>query len=148
MKVEMVEGKAVPILLADDEPDCAALIQDTIRETDLPHLLHRVENGEEAIAYLSGEGPYSDRERFPFPYLLLLDLKMPGMGGFGVLRWLGRNPEVRSNLNLVILSSVQSAKEIEVVYELGAQFFCPKSDCEMLQEEMRRLSESWSLRTG
>jgi len=148
MKAEIVAGKAVPILLVEDETDCAALIRDTILGVDLPLHLHRVETGEEAIAYLAGEGQFADRDTYPFPYLVLLDLKMPGMGGFGVLRWLGRNPEMRHHLNLVILSSVQSAKDIEVVYELGAQFFCPKSDSDMLQEEIRRLGETWTLRNN
>ena len=51
-----------------------------------------VEDGEEVISYLKGEGIYADREKYPFPILLLLDLKMPKINGFQVLEWLHTRP--------------------------------------------------------
>jgi CheY-like chemotaxis protein len=135
--------KRVSILVVDDEHDQAQLIQDSLQSTDAPPMVHVVDSGEEAIAYLAGEGKFADREAYPFPFLVLLDLRMPGVGGFGVLRWLCSHQNLRQKLNLVVLSSVQSSREIEVVYELGAQFFWPKSDCGELQERVQRLQESW-----
>jgi DNA-binding NarL/FixJ family response regulator len=73
--------------------------------------------------------------------LVLLDLRMPGMGGYGVLRWLRTHPEIE--LYVVVLSSVQCSKEIDVVYELGARFFWAKSDCDKLRDRVRDLKESW-----
>lgn len=135
--------KRVSILVVDDEHDQAQLIQDSLQNTDAPPRVHVVDSGEEAIAYLGGDGKFADREAYPFPFLVLLDLRMPGVGGFGVLRWLCSHQNLRQKLNLVVLSSVQSSREIEVVYELGAQFFWPKSDCGELQERVQRLQESW-----
>lgn len=63
------------------------------------------------------------------------------MGGYGVLRWLRTHPEIE--LYVVVLSSVQCSKEIDVVYELGARFFWAKSDCDKLRDRVRDLKESW-----
>ena len=133
----------VPILMVEDERDYALLIQETIGEPSAPYLLQVVESGEDAIAYLSGEGKFADRSEYPFPFLILLDLKMPGTGGFGVLRWLLEHPDIKHKLKVVILSGIHSRKEIEVVYELGAQLFWAKSDTDSLQEGLRRMKESW-----
>ena len=137
-------GKRIPILVVEDEADQAQLIQDVLQNSPTPPVVRRVESGEEAISYLAGEGKYSDRDAYPFPFLVLLDLRMPGMGGFGVLRWLCAHLEVRQKLNLIVLSSVQSSKDIEVVYELGAQFFWAKLDCDDLQARVQRIQDSWA----
>ena len=135
--------KQVPVLVVDDERDHALFIKDTLEDTNIPIQVHMVESGEDAIAYLSGDGRFADRNDYPFPFLILLDLRMPGIGGFGLLRWLGSHPNLKQKVNLVALSSVQSSREIEVVYELGAQYFWAKSDCKALQDQLRRLHESW-----
>ena len=136
--------KGIPILIVDDEPDQALFIRDTLRQTQIPLLVYAVESGEDAIAYISGEGKFADREKYPFPRLVLLDLRMPGIGGFGVLRWIGANPALKQNLNLVVLSAAQSCKEVEVVYELGAQLFWSKSDSNALQDRVRVWHETWT----
>ncbi|HZL44373.1 MAG TPA: response regulator [Verrucomicrobiae bacterium] len=143
MKTELSQ-KDIPILVVDDEPDQALFIRDTLRQTRIPLWVHAVESGEEAIAYISGKGKFADREKYPFPLLVLLDLRMPGIGGFGVLRWVGANPAVKQNLNLVVLSAAQSCKEVEVVYELGAQLFWSKSDSNALQDRVRVWHETWT----
>jgi CheY-like chemotaxis protein len=144
-KVEFESGldRPLPVLMVEDESDYSLLVQECIQDPSAPCALHVVESGEAAIAYLSGQGAFADRSEFPFPFLILLDLKMPGTGGFGVLRWLMAHSEVKDRLKVIILSGVQSTKEIEVVYELGAQLFCPKSDTGSLQQELRRLRDSW-----
>ena len=131
-----VMEKCIPILLVEDDRDEAALIRENLE--DASHVVQIIESGEEAIAYLSGEGKYSDRSQYPLPFLVLLDLKMPGVGGFGVLRWLSGQPDLLAKLNVMVLSATQSLKEIEVAHELGAQFFLPKSECSRLVEEVQR----------
>src|ERR1043165_7389245 len=76
------------VLLVEDDPDDVLLTQIAFEKARLVNPLKVVRDGEEAIAYLSGEPPYDDRERFPLPILLLLDLKMPKVNGFQVLEWL------------------------------------------------------------
>jgi CheY-like chemotaxis protein len=130
------------ILLVEDEPDQALLVREALKEDNGFTLLPVVQNGEEAIAYLSGEGEYGDRANFPFPFLMLLDLKMPGIGGYGVLRWLQGHLEVNKKLQTVVLSSAQSSKEIELAGELGLKHYWVKSDWMLLRQRIRQLKKS------
>jgi CheY-like chemotaxis protein len=80
------------ILLADDNEDDAFFIERALR-TNFPHaLLFQVQDGAEALAYLNGYGKFASRHLYPFPNLLLLDLKMPRLDGFDVLARLSRRP--------------------------------------------------------
>jgi CheY-like chemotaxis protein len=130
------------ILLVEDEPDQALLVQDALKEDNGFTLLPVVQSGEEAIAYLLGEGKFGDRAKYPFPFLMLLDLRMPGIGGFGVLRWLQSHPEVSQKLQTVVLSAAQSSKEIELAGELGLKHYWVKSDWMLLRQRIRQLKTS------
>jgi CheY-like chemotaxis protein len=134
----------LPILLVEDEPDHALLVQDALKEDHGLTLLPVVKSGEEAIAYLSGQGECADRATHPFPFLMLLDLQMPGMGGFGVLRWLQSHPDVNEKLRTVVLSSAQSSEEIERAGELGVKQYWVKSDWMLLCQRIRDLKTSLS----
>jgi CheY-like chemotaxis protein len=76
------------VLLAEDDADDVLLTQIAFDKARLANPLQVVRDGEEAIAYLKGQGRFSNRHHFPFPILLLLDLKMPKLNGFQVLEWL------------------------------------------------------------
>lgn len=134
----------LPILLVEDHPDEAALVQEALKADAGFSLLPVLESGEEAIAYLAGDGRFADRAAHPFPFLMLLDLKMPGVGGFGVLRWLQNHPEVNQKLHTVVLSSVRSSQEIEQVGELGAKYYWVKSDWMLLRQRIRRFKADLS----
>jgi len=84
-----------------------------------------VNDGNEVIAYLSGEGKYADRKRFPMPGLLLLDLKMPGRDGFEVLEWVRGRQELR-DLQVVVLTASDQFRDINRSFELGANSFLVK----------------------
>jgi two-component system response regulator len=107
------------ILIAEDLPEDALLIRRAFREALVPNPLHFVADGEETIAYLAGEGKYSSRDEFPLPGLLLLDLNMPKIDGFEVLRWIQRQPGLRS-LRIVVLTSATESGQPELAYQLGA----------------------------
>src|SRR2546423_11788673 len=74
--------QAITVLHVDDDPNDKALLRAAARKAALEFILHTVEDGEGAIAYLSGRGIYADRCRFQLPSLILLDLKMPRVTGF------------------------------------------------------------------
>jgi len=74
------------ILLVEDDPNDVFLLERAFEKAGLRDLLKVVTDGGQAIDYLSGRGAYEDREQFPLPFLLLLDLKMPGTDGFEVLQ--------------------------------------------------------------
>ena len=113
------------ILIAEDDENYAMLLQRALRQTGRTDPAHRVANGKEAIDYLAGNGKYADREAFAFPGLLFLDLKMPGLGGFDVLRWMQENPECRVTPTLVLSSSVLE-RDVELSYALGAHAYLGK----------------------
>ena len=74
-----------PILIAEDDDNDFFLLDRAVKKASIHNPLHRVVNGQEVINYLSGITPYSDRTAYPFPYLVLLDLKLPLLHGFDVL---------------------------------------------------------------
>src|SRR5580765_6435282 len=82
------------LLVVDDDTDSLTLLGLAIKRLPLRVRFATVQDGEEAVAYLNGEGQYSDREKFPFPRLILLDLKMPKMDGFAFLAWLRKQPAI------------------------------------------------------
>src|SRR5687767_15081401 len=99
------------ILLAEDDELHVELTLRAFRRGGLLTQVRVVEDGEEAIAYLEGEGKYSDREQYPQPSLLLLDLKMPNKDGFEVLRWVRKQPGLRE-LRIVVLTSSGQIRDV------------------------------------
>lgn len=113
------------ILLAEDDPNDVLLIQRAFAKAGLPEVLKTVRDGEEAIQYLDGRGGYSDRTLFPVPFLVLLDLKMPGTDGFEVLSWARAQPDLK-RLLIVVLTSSNFQSDVDRAYELGANSYLVK----------------------
>jgi CheY-like chemotaxis protein len=113
------------ILLVEDDPNDVLLIQRAFQKAGLQNSLKVVRNGDEAIEYLSGEEDYSDRDRFPLPFLILLDLKMPGTDGFEVLGWARNVPNLK-RLLIVVLTSSNLQSDVDKAYELGANSYLVK----------------------
>jgi CheY-like chemotaxis protein len=113
------------ILLVEDDPNDVLLITRAFQKAGLLNALKVVRDGEQAINYLNGEGNYADRERFPLPFLVLLDLKMPGTDGFEVLRWLRAEPAIK-RLLVVVLTSSNLQEDVDKAYELGANSYLVK----------------------
>lgn len=131
------------ILLAEDNDDDAFLMCRAFRKAHLLNPLVRVRGGEEALAYLKGEGCYANRDRFPLPFLLLLDLKMPRVNGFDVLRWVRDQPELK-RLLIVVLTSSTSEPDMNTAYDLGANSYLSKPACfEELVQLLERLQGYW-----
>lgn len=114
------------ILLAEDNPDDAFIFKMMFDRASLPQTLCRVDNGQEAIEWLSGEGNYADRKKFPAPNLLLLDLKMPIKNGFEVLEWL-RTQKQFASLPIAVLSSSDDSRDLKRARELGVSNYFVKS---------------------
>jgi CheY-like chemotaxis protein len=113
------------ILLVEDDPNDVLLIQRAFQKAGLHNSLKVVRNGDEAMEYLSGENSYADREHFPLPFLVLLDLKMPGTDGFEVLAW-ARNSSGLKRLLIVVLTSSNLQADVDKAYELGANSYLVK----------------------
>jgi CheY-like chemotaxis protein len=103
-----------------------------------------VENGQQAVRYLEGSEVYSDRARYPLPCLLLLDLKMPIMGGFDVLEWLRQRPELSRSLPVVVLTSSDQEEDATRSFELGARdYFVKPVTFKALLSLVLKLKEEW-----
>jgi CheY-like chemotaxis protein len=133
-----------PVLLAEDDPNDVLLIRKAFQETDTTNPLVVVGDGEAAIQYLSGTGPFSDRAQHPFPALFLLDLKMPVKDGLEVLCWLSEHPDIPDKLPVVVLSSAEVPEETQVAYAMNIQacLVKPQGYAE-LRERIRILKELW-----
>jgi DNA-binding response OmpR family regulator len=102
-----------------------------------------VEDGEAAVFYLSGEEPYGDRDRYPLPVLILLDLKLPRKSGAEVLEWLREQPELK-RLPVVVLTSSKEYADINHVYDLGANAYMVKPVAfDNLVEIVKTLNMHW-----
>lgn len=113
------------ILHVEDDPNDVLLLQRAFRKINVPIQLETVYDGDSAVAYLKGEAVYSDRERYPFPALVLLDLKIPRKSGIDVLKWIRLHPKFR-RLPVTILTSSRHEKDINEAYEIGANSYLVK----------------------
>jgi CheY-like chemotaxis protein len=113
------------VLIAEDVPNDVELLQRSFNQAGISVTAHVVSDGEECIAYLSGTGKYANRDEYPLPDLLLLDLKMPRANGFDVLKWIRAQPSLAS-LRVVVLTSSGRIRDINLAYDLGANSFLTK----------------------
>ena len=113
------------ILLVEDRADDVVIILRSFDKAGIKNPIQVLSDGEEAIAYLSGSGKYSNRQEYPLPELILLDLKMPKVDGFEVLKWTRTHPEV-SRLRVVVLTSSDDIRDVNLAYKLGANSFLVK----------------------
>ena len=113
------------VLIAEDIENDVELLRRSFDHAGIAIALQVVRDGEECIAYLAGTGKYANREEYPLPDLLLLDLKMPRVTGFDVLKWI-RAEKSLASLRVVVLTSSGRIRDINMAYELGANSFLTK----------------------
>ena len=131
------------ILVAEDDEDYVLLIKQVFQKAHIPNPIHVVWNGEEAIAYLKGAGKYSNREEYPLPDIFLLDLKMPRVNGFEVLKWVRAQPTFGS-LRILVLTSSDEIRDVNEAYQLGANSFLVKPlDFEDFTHLSRLIADFW-----
>jgi CheY-like chemotaxis protein len=92
------------LLYVEDEENDVFFMRLAVRQAWADLVLRDVANGQEAIAYLSGQGAYADRTMHPLPGIVLLDLNLPVLSGFDVLEWIRRHPRF-DRVPVVIFSS-------------------------------------------
>jgi CheY-like chemotaxis protein len=114
-----------PVLYAEDEENDVFLMQRAFRKAGIQNLLHTAGDGAEAIRYLQGADDYVDRQRFPLPCLVLLDLNLPRQSGLEVLKWIREQPSF-AHLPVVILTSSNQHRDIASAYQLGANGYLVK----------------------
>ena len=130
------------ILQVEDDPNDVLFLQHAMNKAGLANPIRVASDGQGAIDYLQGVGKFADRDQFPFPSLVLLDLKLPDVMGLDVLKWIRQ----QSGMNLVVLLLTASKREsdLEAAYRLGANGFLLKP-CEAteLQDMVKAIGEFW-----
>ena len=133
------------ILVAEDDPNDVLLLKRAFLKNGVNNPVHSCSNGEDAIAYLQGKGEYQDRIKFPFPTMLITDLKMPRAGGFEILQWLRAHPECHV-IPILIFSASRDVEDVRRAYQMGANAYLNKpSKSEELQNMVRIVSEFWTI---
>lgn len=131
-----------PILVVEDNEDDAFLLERAGKQAGV-NSFRFVSDGRQAIDYLKGNGPFSDRGRFPMPFLILLDLKLPFVSGFDVLKWIRQQPEF-CTLVVIVLTSSKERRDIRRAAELGASSYLTKpATTGELVELIRAIKEYW-----
>lgn len=113
------------VLYAEDNPHDVLLMKRAFTKAGLSERLRVVTDGQQAVKYLQGKGEFANRENFPLPILLLVDLNMPGKSGFAVIRWL-RNQPAFHLLPTVVLTASDADPDIKKAYRLGANSYLVK----------------------
>ncbi len=131
------------ILHVEDDPNDVLLVNRAIQKTNSATVVRSVQDGDQALAYLSGTANYSNRTENPLPSVVLLDLKMPRKSGLEVLDWIRRNPALK-RIIVVIFTSSKHDHDINRAYELGANSYLVKPvGFDSLQETMKQINHYW-----
>jgi CheY-like chemotaxis protein len=131
------------ILHVEDDPNDVLLIARAFRKAEIPAQIQVVNDGEQAVHYLSGTNSFARREQFPVPAVVLLDLKLPRKSGIEVLEWLRAQPGLK-RLPVVMLTSSRQPVDINRAYELGVNAYLVKPvNFDALIEMLKTVDSFW-----
>lgn len=125
MTLSPLSHSPVTVLVAEDNADDLFLLRQAFTRAEVRVQFHAVCDGLEALAYLEGSGAFGDRQAYPAPDVLLLDLNMPRRNGFEVLEWIRRDPRWSRLLVHVFTASARAA-DVQRAYDLRANSFVVK----------------------
>ena len=127
------------ILLVEDDRDDVFIFQRTLKAAGIANPVVVVTTGQDAVDYLSHQGKYTDSEKYPLPFVIFLDLKLPYLDGFEVLSWIRAQPRLRAVV-VVVLSGSDETRDHQKAYALGARTYLVKppqvKDIKMFIESM------------
>lgn len=127
--------------MADDDPDDQILLQEALKENNIPNSVNFVENGEELIDFLHKRGKFEGVDAVPG--LILLDLNMPKMDGRQALKLLKADPDLRK-IPIVVLTTSRADSDILECYDLGVNSFISKPvNFAELVDITREISNYW-----
>lgn len=131
------------ILVAEDSAEDYFFLERAIQRANVPLTLHRCADGEETKQYLSGVGDYANRQRFPLPALLLLDLNMPRVTGFEVLSWIKEQPLLK-RIPVITFTSSSLRADIDRSFDLGSSSHVVKPvNAQELEDIVKAIHKWW-----
>ena len=130
------------ILLVEDDENDVFFVQRAMKNAGVLNPIQIASDGQQAIDYFQGTGKFADREEFPLPYLVLLDLKLPRVMGLDVLKWIRQQPGVAAIV--VILSSSKEEADVTTAYRLGANGYLVKpAEASQLNDMAKSIKDFW-----
>ncbi|MFS8615900.1 MAG: response regulator [Solitalea sp.] len=133
----------ITILIADDDADDRMLTKEAFEENQVINPIHFVGDGEELMAYLLRQGKYADKELYPQPGMILLDLNMPRKDGREALAEIKSHPELR-RIPVIVLTTSKAEEDVIRSYNLGVNCFITKPvTFNSLVEVTRMLGKYW-----
>ncbi len=130
-------------LIVEDLENDALLMRRALQKAGINNPVIVVEDGKQALQYLSGEEQYADRTQYPLPCLILLDLKMPEVDGFEVLQWIREHPSLPPMI-VVVLTASNLQEDIGRAYRLGANSYVVKpNSLDKLVDIAKDLANWW-----
>ena len=131
------------LMLVEDNEDDVFLMRRALKGAKVANRLYVAEDGQEAVDYLGGAGKYRDREQYPLPAVVFLDLKLPLVSGHDVLAWIRRQPELDSVV-VIVLTSSNEPSDLNRCYSLGANSYLVKPPTpEQLEELAKAFKWYW-----
>ena len=125
------------LLLVEDNEDDVFLMKRALKGARVLNPLFVAEDGQEAVDYLGGAGKFADRDQYPLPAVVFLDLKLPFISGHDVLAWIRRQRELDS-LVVIVLTSSNEPSDLNRCYALGANSYVVKPPTPEQLEEMAK----------
>lgn len=128
MNMDPTPNKKPVILLVEDDASDVQLIEVALRRSPGEIHLIRVDDGDKAVDYLAGSAPYDNRNEYPLPITMLLDIKLPKRSGLEVLEWLRNQDGPIKRLPTVMLTSSTHRKDVNGAFDRGANAYFAKSE--------------------
>jgi CheY-like chemotaxis protein len=119
------------------------MVQRALRQAGVAQRVIHLRDGEEAVNYLSGMPPYEDRDKYPIPSLVLLDIKMPRLSGLEVLSWLQTRPDLANIPVVVLTGSVRTEDRNEAQMRGAVGYHVKPVAFEDLVEMVRAMDARW-----
>lgn len=134
----MNASDTVTILLVEDDPGHARLIEKNLRRNNISNDICKLDDGKKAVDFLFSEGPY-EGQPLPSPLLVLLDLNLPIMSGYQVLERMKNDSRTR-RIPVVILTTTDDQREVHKCYDLGCNIYITKPvDYDQFTEAIRKI---------
>lgn len=137
--------RAVRMLLIEDDPSHRLLIRRSLENHGVSNEVSEAVDGQDGLDYIYGVGVYADRKKYPMPDLVILDIKMPRIDGFGVLEKLKSDPKMK-RIPVIMLTTSSRDEEIAKGYECGANAYVTKPlDFDDFAKKLHDLKMFWVL---
>lgn len=131
------------VLLVEDSSTDILFIQRAFKQANVLNPIRIVRDGDEAISYLAGQDSYCDRNEYPLPALILLDLKLPRRSGLEVLEWLKQQPTIK-RIPVIVLTSSREDADVDQAYDLGVSSYCVKpTNLTALKHLVEKINAYW-----